>query len=51
MFWFMLQVDPIQIYLQLKIGLPPILRVESSGIMLFKENDKFDVFDSVITYK
>jgi hypothetical protein len=32
MFWFMLQVDPIQSYLNLKIGLPPILKAGSSGI-------------------
>ena len=31
-FWFMLQVGPIQSYLNLKIGLPPVLKAVSSGI-------------------
>jgi hypothetical protein len=32
MFWFMLPVDPIQSYLNLKIGLPlPVLKAGSSG--------------------
>ncbi len=32
MFWFMLKVDPIQSYLNLKIGLPPVLKAGSSGM-------------------
>jgi hypothetical protein len=36
MFWFMLQVDPIQSYLNLKIGLPPVLKAGSSGNLLKK---------------
>jgi len=32
MFWFMLQVDTIQRFLNLKIGLPPVLKAGSSGI-------------------
>jgi len=31
MFWFMLQVDPNQSYLNLKIGLLPVLKAGSSG--------------------
>ncbi len=31
MFWFMLQVDPIKSYLNLKTGLPPVLKAGSSG--------------------
>jgi hypothetical protein len=31
MFWSMVQVDPIKIYLNLKIGLPPVLKAGSSG--------------------
>jgi len=31
MFWFMVQVDPMQSYLNLKIGLPPVLKAGSSG--------------------
>ncbi len=31
MFWFMEQVGPIQSYLNLKIGLPPVLKAGSSG--------------------
>ena len=31
MFSFMLQVDPVQSYLNLKIGLPPVLKAGSSG--------------------
>jgi hypothetical protein len=33
MFRFMLQVDPIQSYLNLKIGLPSVLKAGSSGIL------------------
>jgi hypothetical protein len=41
MFWFMLQVDPIQSYLNLKIGLPPVLKAGSSGKILHKlKSDK-----------
>jgi hypothetical protein len=32
MFWFMEQVDPVQSYLNLKSGLPPVLKAGSSGI-------------------
>ncbi len=31
MFLFTLQVDPVQSYLNLKIGLPPVLKAGSSG--------------------
>jgi len=37
MFWFMVQVDPMQSYLNLKIGLPPVLKAGSSG--KFKKSD------------
>jgi hypothetical protein len=37
MFWFMLQVDPIQSYLNLKIGLPPVLKAGSSGERIYFE--------------
>ncbi len=30
-FWFTLQIDPMQSYLNLKIGLPPVLKAGSSG--------------------
>ena len=33
----MVQVDPIQSYLNLKIGLPPVLKAGSSGIYVFKK--------------
>jgi len=32
MFWSMVQVDPIKRYLNLKIGLPPVLKAGSSGM-------------------
>jgi len=34
MFWFMVQVDQMQSYLNLKIGLPPVLKAGSSGMCL-----------------
>jgi hypothetical protein len=34
MFRFMVQVNPIQSYLNLKIGLPPVLKAGSSGTLL-----------------
>jgi hypothetical protein len=36
MFWFMLQVDPIQSCLNSKIGLPPVLKTGSSGKQITK---------------
>ncbi len=41
MFWFMLQNDPIQSYLNLKIGLPPVLKAGSSGSSEFEVNTVF----------
>jgi hypothetical protein len=38
-FWFMLQVDPIQSYLNLKIGLPPVLKAGSSGMYVLNEKN------------
>ncbi len=35
----MLQVDPIQSYLNLKFGIPPVLKAESSGIRIFKDKN------------
>ncbi len=35
MFWLMLQVDPIQSYLNLKIGLPPVIK---AGYIYFHLN-------------
>ncbi len=36
----MLQVDPIQSYLNLKIGLPPVLKAGSSGNIKIKNLDQ-----------
>jgi hypothetical protein len=41
---FMLQVDPIQSYLNLKIGLPPVLKAGSSGIKRILINYKVSGF-------
>jgi hypothetical protein len=46
MFWFMLQVDPIQSFLHLKIGLPlPVLKAESSGSTNFEI--KLEIFKEI----
>ncbi len=50
MFWFMLQVDPVQSYLNLKIGLPPVLKAGSSGIKIW-EMIKFDNFKRALLQK
>jgi hypothetical protein len=44
MFWFMLQVDTIQSYLNLKIGLPPVLKAGSSGKIFRQSRKKFNLF-------
>ncbi len=36
MFWFRQQVDPTQSYLNLKIGLPPVLKAGFSGKTLIE---------------
>jgi hypothetical protein len=49
----MLQVDPIQSYLSLKIGLPPVLKAGSSGsqgkmvIKILNANGYFKLFNRV----
>ena len=43
MFWFLLQVDPIQSYLNLKIGLPPVLKAGSSHRKNMFPQDKITV--------
>jgi hypothetical protein len=38
----MLQVDPIQSNLNLKIGRPPVLKAGSSGSFLWVNNENFE---------
>jgi len=42
----MLQVDPIQSYLNLKIGLPPVLKAGSSGNSLMKPQQR--IFSGIL---
>jgi hypothetical protein len=37
----MLQVNPIQSYLNLKIGLPLVLKAETSGIFVINDSGRF----------
>jgi hypothetical protein len=52
----MLQVDPKQSYLNLKIGLPPVLKAGSSGKFLFRffkdkeSNEKFTTLSPNLGY-
>ena len=51
MFWFMLQVDPIQSFLNLKIGLPPVLKAGSSGIGFWLASSDNSLLESWANFK
>ena len=46
-FWFMVHVDQIQSYLNLKIGLPPVLKAGSSSMKILVSERFCTEFDVV----